>query len=444
MPRRLKSLLCTSALALVLACGGGGGGTSKALPPAPTSLHVVLSGFAPTWAAYQDGNGAWTPTMVPGGTVTLPIQDTAGRYGFAMGYYDAAGGRAIRIWQGTLGELANISFAVSGPFVTVTSPALTGLNAGESVAATFGSTWSTGVWANAVDLSCSPGTADLVISLLDSSTYAGRRTWIQRGVSFSANTTLPALDMSTAVPMVPVLITVSGLVPGRAVDIYGDWYTSGGTFGISDLYWDWAGTPTIPAVAPSQLGTGEVQDLVAYESGVSTWRWSSKYFKASSGLALAMPAAFSGSLGFNSGTGQITAQWSAIPGSNRYFGTLSQSGSALVARTFITSGWAGSSGTLNYIAPNFQSVAPGWVFVAGLPINWNFYSAGSSYGVIPGASLQPFKDGDWDWASGMTGALTPQANPGSGPTPSAAPSPRQAQDVRSLRREVQNLRIGRD
>ena len=87
-----KWLACHGALVLLgalAACGGGGGGstaspTETASYAGPVTVILPNDNGSTFWLAYQDGDGPWKLAPAGSGTVTVQIQDPAGRYGFVL------------------------------------------------------------------------------------------------------------------------------------------------------------------------------------------------------------------------------------------------------------------------------------------------------------------------------------------------------------------------
>lgn len=377
-------------------------------------MSVTLTGGSPSWAAFQDGAGSWSSAGI-GGTAKLTVRDSNGRYGFAIGYTEPSGKRGIRIWQGTLTELPAINYAVpvtSPASITVSAPTVTGTLGNEAMDPAFGyATTSVTSTPSSFSLVCAPGTADLTVTLWDTTTGAATRTWIQRNRTFSSNATLPALSMSGATATVPVPVTISGTNPTVDRTVMGGWFTAGGTSALIDYQTAAPANTTAMVVAPAQFTPADVQNLLVHEETSTSERWASNYFQVSSGLHLTLPPAMSGALLSSNGT--ITGQWSSVPGATRYYGYFDQAYSALHASVYISSGWIGGGPNYSYVAPNFQTIAPGWAFVPGQTISWSYQGTGSSYPYQPYATpVRAYAIGDWDFVSKVYGSLASPSKEG--------------------------------
>lgn len=397
------TLAATASLLLALACGGGG--SSSAPGTSTATLNVTVSGATPTWAALQDGNGAWKAATVASGTATFPITDASGRYGFAMGFTDGAGARVVHVWQATLQDRPRITYQVLPAAVAVTAPINGGLMGDEVAVGFFGPrTASTTFSSTSLSFQAVPGTSDLMAFLCDGTTLEPRRAWIQRGLSITAATTLPALNLSTPSGLLPANLTVTNPAPGGNLTLAGDWLTASGGLGGS-FYRTGATVPTtVPTLNPDILAPGDLQDLWAYETQANQTRWATRYFRTPSPTTFVLPPALDGTVAINPATGQLSATWTSVEGANLLLGSVRQTATNLRAVLHLSKAWSPATA---YTAPDFSALAPGWTFVSGQPVTWSLSLQGASYGVALPPGAQPLKDGDWDWSTGLQGAFTP-------------------------------------
>ena len=403
MSTTAKLAFATSALAFLLACGGGGGSTSSSPSPSPsvpTSLTVSVQGSGLSWAAFQDGSGAWSSMDLSSGSATLPVHDAAGRYGLALGYVDSHNSHKVtRIWQGTLAEKSEITFAIPGGQPVNLTGTVSGMGASEIAFASFGS----GYWATGTNTSfttnCPPGTGDFAVTSWDTSTGQTTKVLLQRNQTFNASATLPAMDMGSAQALSPVSVSIPGL-SGTAY-LNSECVTRNGTYiGLSSPSSTSAPYP-VDILPGAALASGDIQNVEGEESLAGSYRVASAFFTSTSSITLNLPAAYAPTVTpIPSG---FVAQGNRMSNARVYAGSAQQSSSKTYEYLWISAGWFGNGTSLVYATPDLQSFS-GWSYTSGQTTSWYFGALGGSYG-LQHSVPQPYNVGDSDWGTYAAGSF---------------------------------------
>ena len=390
MPRsrsRTFTLIATAACALLLlsAC------SDSSSPPATetVTLHVFDQGYQPTptsadWAAFQDGDGAWT-VLAPAaaGVYTATVTDAEGRFGFAL----YANGD-LHLQHGTVAECADpVTYLDTGLSRAKSSMAqgalipITGyygihgsisydFTPGESVAAMGrGSSSSTPIasyW-----FTVKAGLHDLVIS--DNSWGAARlMNWLylERGLDVQAETTH---NVSVAAAQRVML------EDGASLQVTGDATNTSVTIGLltaNGTYAMLAGYDVVPGAATAfrsvpaaAMASGDRYEVELGRGSLRKWAC----FGSATGMTTSVP---SGDF--------LTFSVAAVDaGSARYpiFSGLSMSGGKgyfiycgaglYFTDAVISSGWLAANTATTYQVPNLTSLAgwqAGWSIPSGTAI----------------------------------------------------------------------------
>lgn len=414
-----KLAFASSALALLLACGGGGSASSTASssPSVPTALSVTVQGSGLSWAAFQDGSGLWSSLDLSSGRASLPVHDAAGRYGLALGYVDSHNSHKItRVWQGTLAEKSEITFAIPGGQSVDLTGTVSGLSASEVAFGFFrGNSWTSGT-NTGFNTNCEPGTGDFAVTAWDTSTGQTSKVLLQRNQTFGASASLPAMDMASAQTLSPVSVSIPGL-SGTAY-LNSECITHNGTsFGLSSPSSTSAPYPVniLPGAA---LASGDIQNVEGEESLAGGFRFASTFITSVSSVALNLPAAFSANV--TPVPSGFIAQGNRVASAKVYAGSAQQSSSKTYEYLWISAGWFGNGTSLAYATPDLQSIS-GWSYTSGQTLSWYFGALGGSYGLQPSVP-QPYKKGDSDWGTYASGSFIPTLRGGMETFPVELPS----------------------
>ena len=392
-------------LSLLLACGGGGSSADSSTSSSssvPTALSVSVEGSGLSWAAFQDGSGTWSFLDLSSGSATLPVHDASGRYGFAMGYVDGFNHhKNTRIWQGTLSEKSKIAFAIPGGQALTLTGSVSGLSGSEIAFGIFGDAYRATGTSTTFSTNCAAGTADFVLVGWDASTGQADMALTQRGKTFSASATLSPIDMSSAQALSPTSVTIPGLSGTAYLD--SEYITNNGTYaGLSSP--SFTSAPySLNLLNAAALGSGDIQNVSGEESLANSFRTASTFITDATPLTINLPGSFTGTV--TPVSGGFSAQWTSMPGTRVYSGSVQQSSSLMYEYAWVSAGWIGTGSNLSYTIPDLQAFS-GWSYTSGQSIYWYFGAAGGSYG-LQNAALQPYKKGDSDWGSYATGTFTP-------------------------------------
>ncbi len=351
------------------------------------TVLVRIRGEAPTFAAYQDGDGAWQ-TLPPNQTeYRLTVHDPAGRYG-VLAVLEGSPGRgadrtSVHILHATVDEVPAIEteldggddasrVAVSGTVLGITPPEVAQIAIGDATGVAFQ------YYGYAYSLSALPGTHDVCASLSGGFHGSASKLFIRRNVPVLSEMSMDIdFNSADAFDLGSTPLTIQGVGAGEIGNIQVFLRSNTGTTILLHGAYQTPLTDTSIATVPSQkLQGNDIHQLLLMPYDTEGSRQVFRYFKSVDSLTVGLPAPIGEVVLQQVATDpylRLQAQWQAYAGAQGYFlnfmADVPRSRSR--GRTYsgtdwsvaLTTGWLG--GQTNYTIPDFSGLT-GWNNAWGL------------------------------------------------------------------------------
>jgi hypothetical protein len=396
-------------------------------PPGPVASAVDVvycRGAEPLWAAFQDGDGAWTRAQpIASGQYTKFHHDfTSTRGAFARATQFASGLTSLSILYGVpseLGIVGDTTLQCSGDALRTVTGTVAGLGAndialiaaGSSVLdftnVELGNTWQLrGLLPGPQELLATRGTrVNGVVSLT--------KMILRRVTGLADGAILPTFDFESAEAFQPVVrnLTFAGN-DGAAVTAYTGLRTAhsnnfltflagGGATAASPYY----------AIPEDQLENGELQSVGASSFAVgNVVRSAAVYFRAPADRTLtfgAAPSAPELSVVATDPTARLRARFPVQADYDRYTSINFQQGQNTVVSLSMTRRYATLAGGYELVVPELTAVEafdPRWALHGGAQLLWTTARVGGSF--VPNYDATPH-EGDVTRAGRDAGFITP-------------------------------------
>jgi hypothetical protein len=396
---------------MVTAPAGGGNRNFRFCPPTPQ----------PIFAAYQDGNGPWTPVAVVNNTVTFPI--ASARAGLLYVFNPAPNVYVTNYYYAATTEMGT-SLQVPCPVLPATKIVNGSVaNVGANETAYVGLA-TAGVPVNPPNLTFSlqnvaEGVTDLVatrvavVVALPNVTQTANRAIIRRGLNPPANSNLPVLDFGAAESFAPVTrnLTLNNL-GADASTVQLSYLAAGG--GAAALYSELFGVASanrqIPTLPNAQAGDLHGLSIIA-ATGLppyATSRGLLAYFTASADKTFTLGApvgAVTVTAAATAPYARLRVQYALQSDYDDGITVNYNQASAAGARAVII----GATGSYLAASPNFDHTEPDLSGLAGWNVVWGLVSGTLTQWTLVGvgAVFPGLLDGGISLQGTRSGSITP-------------------------------------
>ncbi len=347
---------------------------------ATRSVLVRIRGNAPTFVAFQDGDGAWQAVPVSGTEYRLTVNDPARRYGIVMVHEQTmVGGPPIAfvyVLHATIEELPEVEYVPEAPEQTgqvAVTGTVQGITAPEYAEIAMGSGRGTAFayFGYSYSLYVSPGTYDLCASRF-SGTHGGSadKLFIRRDVTVAGDATIDIdFNSADAFALQNKRLTVQGMT-GDGMVVVNLLTNRGSMASLQKLYQVTTTDIDMATVPTDKLQGNDIHQLMVTGFEGGTYREVIRYFKSVDSLTVTLPPPL-GTVSVRQVAItpylRLQMQWEAYPGAQGYFTNISSSIPRSRARgrtpegsswnIALSIGWLGAQ--TSYTIPDLSSVT-GW------------------------------------------------------------------------------------
>lgn len=325
---------------------------------AGTDVTLQVPGREVLFAAYQDGDGQWTPVDTLGESMTARIQSAGGKYGFAVAFMDEFGLAQVQIFHATLAELTTVRVANPSPAYDLADLRGTVSNIAEGkTISLFGGYGTVGGLNENGAYTASLATKNPwdLVALYTDENGAATSAHVRRGLGLLP---LTGINLNVATDFSAVenhTITATG--PNlQTVTLGAELHTGNGT--IATLAFASESPVTYGALPPALRNANDRYSYLAY-TGADNWANLVNQVRATPTnvtLNLAEPLAQVNVTSEGAGEGTRGRADFTTNGAKLY--EIAFYGNSTY-RTFVTPGWLGTAGAKTYVTPQFFEV-PGW------------------------------------------------------------------------------------
>ena len=355
--RVLRAAVGAAGAAALAGCGGGGGGGSHS-----TTVTVDTAGNVLSFAAFQDGTGAWKPvTAGANGKITVKVTNSAGKFGLAA---VVPGSQSIWIVEATIKEATE--FTIPSPDTSTTNPAtISGTVANMAEGQTMMIVADDSQTLASVNGAYSFNTDQTVpwdaVAFLQSSTGPISAS-IRRSLAASATTQNYDASTTDFQPVVPFTLTVPPATGATQTLTYVDLVTSNGSdVQVGSTF----NTSSTPLFAPA-VGQRNVNDVYYYYATSSTSATPSSTTEVVKSTPASMtingptlPSDVTVSTQAAGANNLLQASWTPDPTAKTFYFSFDSSDGSYTYNVYVTPGWLGSAAVKSFVSPDLSTVA-GW------------------------------------------------------------------------------------